>query len=132
MSIKRYKAASIVFDEGNVLWVTGGSFVTEQTLGPLWLPNPLNTTDYVALNGSWPGPDLPFAVYDHCLAKVSSTKIFLIGGKKSGGLFFQADVNDVLWSFDISLQKWTLEVLPRHEYYIYLHAIKEKASDKTS
>ena len=73
MSVKRYIAAAVVLDESR-LWVTGGSSL---------YPNFLASTEYVSLNASkrGTGPDMPLALWNHCLVKIDATHVMLIGMK---------------------------------------------------
>ena len=69
--MKRYRAAAVVLDDSR-LWVTGGIN---------GYPNFLASTEYVSLDSSkrGPGPDLPKSLWTHCLVKIDSTHVMLIG-----------------------------------------------------
>jgi hypothetical protein len=71
MSKARGFAASVTFNE-NTLWVTGG--LTDNVYH--------KDTEFVQLNGTRPGPDLPIEVAYHCLVALNSTTILLIGGAR--------------------------------------------------
>ncbi len=69
---ERKNSASIVLPDGETLWITGGQ-------GPSGGPN-LESTEYVTLEGSTPGPDLPNPTYGHCLIQVDESTVMLVGG----------------------------------------------------
>ncbi len=69
----REEAASIALDN-ETIWITGGS--DGNTFASTELAKPL-------VAASEPGPDLPFAVANHCLLKLSSSIAMLIGGTTS-------------------------------------------------
>jgi hypothetical protein len=66
----RSSAASVVWNS-TTLWLTGGRIDTGRT----------NSTEFVQLTGSTPGPNLPFEVVDHCLVSLNDTTLLLIGGR---------------------------------------------------
>ena len=70
MSVKRGGAASIVFND-NALWVTGGF---NHNIGVL------NSTEYVTMTKTMPGPDLPMALEAHAMVPINSTYSMVIGG----------------------------------------------------
>jgi hypothetical protein len=69
--IRRYRAAAVVLDDSR-LWVTGGLN---------GYPNYLASTEYVSLDPSkrGPGPDLPVAVWTHCMVKTDATHVMVLG-----------------------------------------------------
>ena len=69
MSVGRYKAASIVLND-KTLWVTGG-----QNDGEI-----LASTDYVTINRTLSGPNLPIALYRHAMVAINSSCAMVIGG----------------------------------------------------
>ena len=73
MTVKRYRAAAVLVDSSR-LWVTGGIN---------GYPNYLSSTEFVSLDPekSGPGPDLPKALWCHCLVKIDDTHVMMIGGK---------------------------------------------------
>ena len=70
MTKKRHSASSVVI--GHRLWVTGGYDENDKKL---------NSTEFVDPESETvqPGPDLPEAVYGHCLVKTDATTAMLIG-----------------------------------------------------
>jgi hypothetical protein len=65
----RSDAASVVLN-GNTLWLTGGFLHNGRT----------QSTEFVNLTGTTPGPDLPLKVNKHCLVRLNETTVILIGG----------------------------------------------------
>ena len=45
----------------------------------------LNRTEFINLTQTYPGPDLPYPVYGHCLIKTSSDDFMLTGGRNING-----------------------------------------------
>ena len=115
MSVARVRTASIVLDQGNILWVTGGHVLTSDIMNPHYVTE---TTDYVGLNGSWPGPNLSQAVHSHCLVKVNSSTVFLIGGLTTDYLLgAEMSIGDVLsfpWAYDLQSGNWASKALPQY------------------
>ena len=72
---RRYRGAAIVLDDSR-LWVTGGLS---------GYPNYLASTEYVSLDPSkrGVGPDLPKALWTHCLIKIDATHVMVIGMEES-------------------------------------------------
>ena len=70
VSIGRYEASSVVLNE-EVLWIVGGKDQAS---------NVLSSTEYVTLEGSNPGPDMPTPLYDHVIIGINSTYSILVGG----------------------------------------------------
>ena len=74
MSVRRSGAASIVFND-NALWVTGGFY---DDIGVL------NSTEYVTMTKTMPGPDMPMALEGHAIVPINSTCSMVIGGGSHG------------------------------------------------
>ena len=73
MSVKRKYAASLVIDKTK-LWITGGfNFDTGH----------LASSEYITIEGSEPGPELPIAIDSHALVAIDNTLSLLIGGRKN-------------------------------------------------
>ena len=70
MSAKRVYAASLVIDKKK-LWITGGGSFDTGTLA---------TSEYITLEGSEPGPNLPIPTVSHALVAIDNTLSLLIGG----------------------------------------------------
>jgi hypothetical protein len=90
----RLRAASVVINRTK-LWLTGG-YVGNDTG---W--SNTNSTEFVELNGTIPGPDLPHVVGDHCLVSLNDTNIILIGG------FFDSIRTRATFYYNIELKTWT-------------------------
>ena len=75
MSVRRAGAASIVSND-NALWVTGGFY---DDIGVL------NSTEYVTITKTVPGPDLPMALEAHAMVPINSTCSMVIGGSHGEG-----------------------------------------------
>ncbi len=79
----RYDSSSIVVDNGQTLWVTGGRdygdkvFKSTELISPESNPNPKQELVSFRIRK---GPDLPLNLHSHCLVKLSSTTAMLIGG----------------------------------------------------
>ncbi len=95
MLTRRVAPASVVLDDGQTLWITGGGS------GPYtWL----NSTEYFSLTSrrsQW-GPPLPIKVSRHCMVKLSPTRVMLIGGYER-----TIDYEDRTWIYDFTTKKWT-------------------------
>ena len=74
MSAKRQYAASLVIN-GASLWITGGWSSDTGTLA---------TSEYITLEGSIPGPDMPIPVDLHALVAINKTCSLVIGGRTIG------------------------------------------------
>ena len=75
MSAKRAQSASLVIN-GASLWITGGlSLDTGSRLA---------SSEYITLEGSIPGPDMPIPVNSHALVAINKTCSLLIGGRTTG------------------------------------------------
>ena len=76
MSAKRAYAASLVIN-GASLWITGG-----------WSSDTgrLASSEYITLEGSIPGPDMPIPVDSHALVAINKTCSLLIGGRTTGSV----------------------------------------------
>jgi hypothetical protein len=74
------------------LWVTGGWFNDVY----------LQTSEYVSIGqAAVKGPDLPYAVTEHCLVRVNSSTALLCGGLNNGGYLNEChfmDLEDHSWS----------------------------------
>jgi hypothetical protein len=88
---ERGYSASLTLNSSH-LWVTGGYN------GNGWL----NTSEFVSIGQpSVKGPDLPYAVYLHCLVRVNSSTALLCGGRNNGGYLNEChymDLEDHSWS----------------------------------
>jgi hypothetical protein len=86
----RHRGYGIMLDN-ETLWVTGGldSFSTR-----------LATTEFVSLNESKFGPDLPMKTYDHCMVKINEGTIMMTGGSSNS-------VFNSVFNYDIENQTWT-------------------------
>ena len=93
MSVARYDAASIVLDD-KTMWVTGGYSYGQQ----------LDSTEYVTVTGTMPGPDLPLAIFDHAMVAINSTFSMIIGGYSVSSTFFY-DHNGGEWINGPSLEQ---------------------------
>jgi hypothetical protein len=73
------------------LWITGGHY-----------GNALQTSEFVSMGqAAVKGPDLPYAVYLHCLVGVNSSTALLCGGVNNGGYLNEChymDLEDHSWS----------------------------------
>ena len=76
MSAKRQYAASLVINKTS-LWITGG-YNFESGI--------LDTTEFITLEGSRPGPHLPIPVIAHALVAINGTCSMLIGGTLTGNI----------------------------------------------
>ena len=74
ISAKRIYAASLVINEAS-LWITGG-FSSDT--------GKLASTEYITLEGSIPGPDMPISIDSHVLVAINNTFSLLIGGRMPG------------------------------------------------
>ena len=76
MSAKRAYAASLVIN-GASLWITGG-----------WSSDTgrLASSEYITLEGSIPGPDMPIYISSHALVAINKTCSLLIGGRTTGSV----------------------------------------------
>jgi hypothetical protein len=63
-------AASVVWNS-TTLWLTGGDIGGSGYT---------NSTEFVQLIGTTPGPDLPLEVVHHCLVALNDTTVLLVGG----------------------------------------------------
>ena len=76
MTAKRAYAASLVIN-GASLWITGG-----------WSSDTgrLASSEYITLEGSIPGPDMPIPIYLPALVAINKTVSMLIGGETTGSV----------------------------------------------
>ena len=82
----RSYASSIKLNQ-STLWITGGY---DSHL------NDLNSTEFVTVNGTTFGVELPITVHGHCMVQYQSDTILLIGGKQNG----EWD-SDMTWIIDL-------------------------------
>ena len=92
MSAKRKYAASLVIDETK-LWITGGGSDTGM----------LDSSEYITLEGSEPGPGMPIYVQNHALVAIDNTLSMLIGG---WGGWFTAILTPTTHYFDHQAHNW--------------------------
>jgi hypothetical protein len=71
MSAKRLYAASLVIDKTK-LWITGGWSSDTGTIA---------SSEFITLEGSEPGPELPIPTDLHALVAIDNTLTLLIGGR---------------------------------------------------
>ena len=74
MSAKRQYSASLIIDKTK-LWITGGVY--------------LASSEYITLEGSEPGPELPNRIDFHALVAIDNTLSMLIGGRTTGNVITQ-------------------------------------------
>jgi hypothetical protein len=88
---ERYYSASLTLNSSH-LWITGGN--NGNVL--------LQTSEFVSIGQpAVQGPDLPYAVFGHCLVGVNSSTALLCGGENSGGYLNEChymDLEDHSWS----------------------------------
>jgi hypothetical protein len=88
---ERYYSASLTLNSSH-LWITGGYNGNGY----------LQTSEFVSIGQpSVQGPDLPYAVYGHCLVGVNSSTALLCGGRNNGGYLNEChyiDLEDHSWS----------------------------------
>jgi hypothetical protein len=87
----RTNAASVVVNSTS-LWLSGGYL---NNIGKT------RTTEFVELNGTRPGPDLPLVLSFHCLVSLNETIILLIGGKSN-----EATISATFY-YNIDFETWT-------------------------
>ena len=102
MSVRRSGAASIVFND-DALWVTGGFYhLTTISVEKIEV---LNSTEYVTMIKTMPGPDLPMALKGHAMVSINSTCSMVIGGGHGEGanycLFHLANVKNSEYFFTL-------------------------------
>jgi hypothetical protein len=68
-------AASVVLN-GDTLWLTGGQIYDSGST---------ETSEFVHLTGTKPGPDLPLNGHSYCLVSLNETTVLLIGGRLANG-----------------------------------------------
>ena len=74
MSANSRLFASSVKLNKSIMWITGGYDVNNIVL---------SSTEFVTVNGSTAGVNLPFTVYDHCMVQYQQDAILLIGGTQN-------------------------------------------------
>jgi hypothetical protein len=87
---ERYYSASLTLNSSH-LWITGGLNGNVR----------LQTSEFVSIGqAAVKGPDLPYAVYGHCLVGVNSSTALLCGGYNGGPLneCHYMDLEDHSWS----------------------------------
>jgi hypothetical protein len=91
MHEERYYSASLTLNSSHI-WVTGGHNGDDR----------LQTSEFVSIGqAAVKGPDLPYAVYWHCLVGVNSSTALLCGGENDGGYLNEChymDLVDHSWS----------------------------------
>ena len=80
MSAKRQYAASLVIDKTK-LWITGGLNTDTNSY--------LVSSEFITLEGSKAGPELPIPIDSHALVAIDNTLSLLIGGRTTGGVTTQ-------------------------------------------
>ena len=80
MSVKRKYAASLVIDKRK-LWITGGLNTDTDSY--------LVSSEFITLEGSKAGPELPIPIDSHALVAIDNTLSLLIGGRTTGGVTTQ-------------------------------------------
>jgi hypothetical protein len=93
---ERAWSASLTLNSTHI-WITGGYMETcRRSHGDL------QTSEFVSIGQpSVKGPDLPYAVYGHCLVGVNSSTALLCGGVNNGQYFNEChymDLEDHSWS----------------------------------
>ena len=76
MTTKRAGAASVTINSTS-LWITGG----------LNGNNVLSSSEFVQMEGTMPGPELPIAVYYHAMINTRNDLTMVIGGKTTGNYY---------------------------------------------
>ena len=84
--------ASSVLLNATTMWITGGK--NDGTA--------LSSTEYVTLDGSTKGINLPFTVSGHCMVKLDETVILLVGGEQDEKISEKTYVINVTNEFDIT------------------------------
>ena len=70
----RSGAAGVILDSS--LWIVGGFNGYEE----------LNTTEFVSVGSSIPGPALPLSIRRHAMVKFNEESVYIIGGKQNGSI----------------------------------------------
>ena len=87
----RVNASSVLLN-ATTMWITGGKNDGSA----------LNSTEFVTVDGSRKGIDLPFTVSGHCMVMLEETVILLIGGEQDEILSEKTWVVNITNAFDIS------------------------------
>jgi hypothetical protein len=74
LTLPRAYAGSVVINS-TTLWLTGGKLAGSGIT---------NSTEFVQLTATAPGPELPLEVAYHCLVSLNDTTVLLIGGELPG------------------------------------------------
>ena len=70
MSTMRSNAAGVVIN-GSTLWITGGKDHNA---------NALSSSEFIQLNGTMPGPELPIPLVGHTMVNIDNDLTMVIGG----------------------------------------------------
>ena len=70
MSTKRYDAGSVTISD-SILWVSGGSNQIEDFL---------SSSDYVQVDRTMPGPELPIPLTKHAMVNIGNDLTIVMGG----------------------------------------------------
>jgi hypothetical protein len=93
MSAKRQYAASLVIN-GASLWITGGYSSDSGASGA--------SSEYITLEGSIPGPEMPISIALHALVAINKTFSMVIGGAIPGAVLIPT-----VYYFDREGQNWS-------------------------
>ena len=89
MTMKRYAASAISLNE-STMWIVGGHDGNIDSF----------TSEFITLNQSTKGPDLPFSYSLGCMV-YSNFKMYLIGGKQNGSISSEVWIMDISEEFQI-------------------------------
>ncbi len=81
--MKRWKAVSIVINNGRTLWVTGGRDTNGKSLESTELVSLAEGANSLSIQ---PGPELPLDIDSHCLVKLNSSTAMQFGGRSGSNL----------------------------------------------
>jgi hypothetical protein len=95
MSSARAFATGVTLNK-HTLWITGGRMSGDTN------KKNYRSTEFIQLNGTRPGPDLPNFLQNHCLVALNSTTILLTGGRKN----WSRSTMDVYY-YHIDQHSWT-------------------------
>ena len=88
LTYPRVSAASVVINE-TILFISGGTINGSLS----------NTTEFVTLDGSTLGPQMPIALENHCMVKLNDSMVAIIGGP--------TPYQNQLYFLDLNTMKWT-------------------------